>query len=86
MLKCTVCACVHVGKVAHRLHMAKVTNYVLAERDSEPYYIAVHIPGSKVNIYYYIFIIVFIIIMGDIIIIIIIQLVYVCIKGGIMLH
>jgi len=29
--------------------MAKVTNYVLADRDSEPYYVAVHIPGSKVK-------------------------------------
>jgi len=41
--------CVYVGKVAHRLHMAKVTNYVLAARDAEPYYVAVHIPGSKVQ-------------------------------------
>jgi len=39
---------VFVGKIAHRLHMAKVSNYVLAKRDSEPYYVAVHIPGSKV--------------------------------------
>jgi len=38
-----------VGKIAHRLHMAKVANYVLADRDSEPYYVAVHIPGSKVK-------------------------------------
>jgi len=30
--------------------MAKVTNYVLADRDAEPYYVAVHIPGSKVNV------------------------------------
>jgi len=29
--------------------MAKVTNYVLADRDSAPYYVAVHIPGSKVK-------------------------------------
>jgi len=29
--------------------MAKVANYVLADRDSEPYYVAVHIPGSKVK-------------------------------------
>ena len=29
--------------------MAKVTNYVLADRDAEPYYVAVHIPGSKVK-------------------------------------
>jgi len=38
-----------VAKVAHRLHMAKVTNYLLADRDTEPYYVAVHIPGSKVG-------------------------------------
>ena len=42
-------SCLCVGKVAHRLHMAKVTNYVLADRDTEPYYVAVHIPGSKVK-------------------------------------
>lgn len=35
------------GKIAHRLHMAKITNYILADRDSEPYYVAVHLPGSK---------------------------------------
>jgi len=29
--------------------MAKITNYVLADRDSEPYYVAVHLPGSKVK-------------------------------------
>jgi len=33
---------------AHKLHMAKVNNYLLAERDTEPYYVAVHVPGSKV--------------------------------------
>jgi translation initiation factor 2A len=33
--------------VKHKLHMAKVTNYMLAERDTEPYYVAVHMPGAK---------------------------------------
>jgi len=40
--------CVLAGSVARRLHMAKVTNYLLADRDSDPYYVAVHIPGTKV--------------------------------------
>ena len=38
-----------VDVVASKLHLQKIANYALAVKRGQPYYVAVHVPGTKVS-------------------------------------